>query len=147
MKLLKLLIYYGAIFVFALGFYTFLKLRSPYGPFGPHAFAISGSLTNGDTIMGNVQITTRYGSFYGGPVLISGPQSFTLGEVMAGHWEGSQTYVGEATMTQSGCPTLFFDIQTSRVQSYDGGQMTPDSGLKLCDGRYIPIISGALTRR
>lgn len=147
MKLIKLLIYYCAIFVFALGFYSYLKIRSPYEQFGPNAFAISGSLTNGDTISGNVQITTHYGTFYGGPVVISGPQSFTLDEVLSGYWAGSQIYVGEATMKQPKCPTLFFGIQTSRIQSYNGGQMTPNSGLKLCDGHYLRIVSGALTRR
>lgn len=146
-KLLNLMIFYLAILVVALGFAAYLKTHRADSD-GPNAFAISGSLANGDTISGTVRITTRdYGTFDGGPIFISGPQPFTLDEVLAGYQENAQTYFGEATVTQPECPTLFFGVQSSGLHNYTGGPLSPDSGLKLCDGSFIPLVSGALSRR
>ncbi len=126
MKLLKLMLYYCAIFAVALCFMTYLRVHSPYGEYAPNAFAISGRLANGDAISGTVRITTKTGSFDGGPVLITGPRSFTLDEILPGYKLNSKIYVGEATITQPECPILFFGVQTSHIQRYAGGSMTPD---------------------
>jgi hypothetical protein len=148
MKLLNQLLYYCAILLVALCFMTYLKIHRGSGDqYGPNAFVISGKLANGDTISGTVRITTHYGSFYGGPVFISGPQSFILDEVLAGYQLNAQTYVGEATVTQPECPMLFYAVQASRIQSYTGGAIEPNSGLKLCDGSYIPLVSGVLVAK
>jgi hypothetical protein len=146
MKLTSRLIYYLIIFFVGFGSMTYMKIhRGGAGRDGPNMFAISGTLANGDTISGSVQITTRYyGTFYGGPVFISGPQSFTLNDVLAGYQLNTKTYVGEATVTEADCPTLYFGVQSTGLHDYAGGPLGPNSGLKLCDGTYIPLVSGAL---